>query len=104
MNASEKLRRDRLVYYAEDIDQINRTVEKLLELSAAKYVLVVDTEGHMITKRGTTPEAIDEPADAPVCTMLFSRIVLPPSTRSTAMDTTAAGIAEAMVMPANRPR
>ncbi len=51
-----------------------------------------------------TPEAIEEPADAPVCTMLFSRIVPPPSRRSTAIDTTAAGIAEAIVMPANRPR
>ena len=51
-----------------------------------------------------TPEAIDEPAEAPVCTMLFSRMVLPPSMRSTAIDTTAAGMAEAMVMPANRPR
>ena len=51
-----------------------------------------------------TPEAIDEPADAPVCTMLFSRIVLPPSTRSTAIETTAAGMAEAIVRPANSPR
>jgi hypothetical protein len=40
----------------------------------------------------------------PVCTMLFSRMPPPPSARSTAIDTTAAGIAEAMVMPANRPR
>ena len=50
------------------------------------------------------PEAIEEPAEAPVWTMLFSRMVLPPSTRSTAMETTAAGIADAIVMPANRPR
>jgi predicted regulator of Ras-like GTPase activity (Roadblock/LC7/MglB family) len=60
MNDSERLRRQRLVYYAEDIDQINRIIDKLLELSQAKYVLMVDTEGHMITKRGTTPAAIDE--------------------------------------------
>ena len=51
-----------------------------------------------------TPEAIDEPAEAPVCTMLFSRMPPPPSTRSTAIETTAAGIADAMVMPAKRPR
>jgi hypothetical protein len=51
-----------------------------------------------------TPDAMEEPADAPVCTMLFSRMPPPPSTRSTAMDTTAAGIAEAMVRPANNPR
>ena len=61
----------------------------------------------MSTSAGTvkmTPEAIEVPADAPVCTMLFSRMPPPPSARSTAMLTTAAGIAEAMVMPANRPR
>ena len=51
-----------------------------------------------------TPEAIEEPAEAPVCTMLFSRMPAPPSAPSTAIETTAAGIAEAMVMPAKRPR
>lgn len=51
-----------------------------------------------------TPAAIEEPAEAPVCTMLFSRIVPPPSRRSTPIETTAAGIAVAIVKPANRPR
>jgi hypothetical protein len=51
-----------------------------------------------------TPAAIDEPAEAPVCTMLFSRIVPPPSRRSTPIETTAAGMAVATVRPANRPR
>lgn len=60
MDVSERLRQQRLVYYAEDIDQINRIIDKLLELSDANYVLLVDTEGHMITRRGTTPEAMDE--------------------------------------------
>ena len=61
----------------------------------------------MITSAGIvkiTPAAIDEPAEAPVCTMLFSRIVPPPSRRSTPIETTAAGMAVAMVRPANRPR
>ncbi len=60
MNDAEKIRQRRLVYYAEDIDQINRIIDKLLELSAAKYVLMIDTEGHMITKRGTTPDGVDQ--------------------------------------------
>jgi hypothetical protein len=51
-----------------------------------------------------TPVAIEVPAEAPVATMLFSRICPPPSIFSTAIETTAAGIAEAMVIPANRPR
>jgi hypothetical protein len=44
-----------------------------------------------------TPAAIEDPAEAPVCTMLFSRMLPPPSTRSTAIETTAAGMAVAMV-------
>ena len=52
----------------------------------------------MITSAGTvkiTPDAIEVPAEAPVCTMLFSRMPPPPSARSTAIETTAAGMAEA---------
>ena len=60
MDVSERLRQQRLIYYAEDIDLINRIIDKLLELSEASYVLLVDTEGHMITKRGTAPETFDE--------------------------------------------
>src|ERR1041385_8999686 len=55
----------------------------------------------MITSAGMvkiTPAAIDAAADAPVCTMLISRIVPTPSARSTAIDTTAAGIAAAIVI------
>jgi hypothetical protein len=61
----------------------------------------------MMTSAGSvkiTPAEIDAPADAPVCTMLFSRMCPPPSRRSTAIDTTAAGIAVATVRPANKPR
>ena len=51
-----------------------------------------------------TPAAMELPAEAPVWTMLFSRMCPPPKTRNTAMETTAAGIADAIVMPANNPR
>ncbi len=60
-----------------------------------------------MTSAGTvkiTPDAMLDPAEAPVWTMLFSRMLPPPSTRSTAIETTAAGIAEAIVSPANSPR
>src|SRR5512134_1704634 len=61
----------------------------------------------MITSAGIVkivPAAIDEPAEAPVATMLFSRMLERPSSRSTPIETTAAGIAVATVSPANRPR
>ena len=61
----------------------------------------------MITSAGIVeimPAAIDEAAEAPVATMLFSRMLERPIRRSTPIETTAAGIAVATVRPANKPR
>src|SRR5436190_9115859 len=52
----------------------------------------------------TTPADTDEPAEAVVCTMLFSSTVWRANSRSTAIEMTAAGIADETVMPAKRPR
>src|SRR5690349_2476658 len=52
----------------------------------------------------TTPPAIDSPADPIVWTMLFSRIVEPPSFLSTEIASTAIGIDALTVRPARRPR
>src|SRR5262245_22848995 len=52
----------------------------------------------------TTPPAMDSPADPIVCTMLFSRIVEPPSFFSTEMASTAIGIDALTVRPARSPR
>src|SRR5215471_4968566 len=52
----------------------------------------------------TTPPAMDPPADPIVCTMLFSRIVEPPSFFSTEMASTAIGIDALTVRPARSPR
>src|SRR5947209_8591650 len=52
----------------------------------------------------TTPPATDSPADPIVCTMLFSRMVEPPSFFSTEIASTAIGIEALTVRPARRPR
>ncbi len=52
----------------------------------------------------TTPPATDSPAEPIVCTMLFSRIVEPPSLLSTEMASTAIGIDALTVSPARNPR
>src|SRR6185503_11679690 len=52
----------------------------------------------------TTPPATDSPAEPIVCTILFSRIVEPPSFLSTEMASTAIGIDALTVRPARRPR
>ena len=60
----------------------------------------------IITRPGKTKMMEDSvpAADACVCTMLFSRMLVPPSMRSTAIEITAAGIADENVRPTFRPR
>ena len=52
----------------------------------------------------TTPPASDSPADPIVWTMLFSRMVDPPSFFSTEMASTAMGMDALTVRPARNPR
>ena len=52
----------------------------------------------------TTPPATDSPADPIVWTMLFSRMVDPPSFLSTEIASTAIGIEALTVRPARSPR
>src|SRR5271156_1350660 len=49
------------------------------------------------------PAEIDVPAEAPVATILFSRILGGPNSGRTAIEMTAAGIAVATGIPANNP-
>jgi len=49
------------------------------------------------------PAEMEVPAEAPVATILFSRIFVRPNSGRTAIEITAAGIAVATVMPANKP-
>lgn len=53
MNVSdEKLRTDRLVFYAQDIHRLDGELDGFLELSGAKCALLIDCEGHLVTRRG----------------------------------------------------
>jgi len=49
-----QLREERLVFYREDIAKIDEVLAEFLEVSAAKCALLVDKEGHMVTKKGNT--------------------------------------------------
>src|SRR6185436_14567109 len=51
---SEKMRQARLVFYEEDIAEINKTLDQFLERSQAKCALLIDKEGHLVTKKGFT--------------------------------------------------
>ena len=54
LELSEKMRRARLVFYEQDIEEINKILAEFLDRSQAKCALLVDKEGHLVTKRGFT--------------------------------------------------
>lgn len=51
---SEILRDKRLIFYQEDIEKITRVLEEFLRLSGSKSNLLIDKDGHLITKAGET--------------------------------------------------
>jgi len=50
----EQLRRNRLVFYEDDVAELNSALEKFLERSKANCALLIDVEGHLVTKSGFT--------------------------------------------------
>ena len=52
MSANDRLRHDRLTFYKDDIDKIDQILTEFLRLSGAKCALLIDKEGHLVTKRG----------------------------------------------------
>ncbi len=50
----EQLREKRLVYYEEDVDQIEKLLEEFLKLSNAKAIFLIDKEGHLVSQQGAT--------------------------------------------------
>lgn len=52
ISKNERLRQDRLTFYKEDIDRIDKLLAEFLRLSGAKCALLIDKEGHLVTKRG----------------------------------------------------
>jgi predicted regulator of Ras-like GTPase activity (Roadblock/LC7/MglB family) len=48
------LREEDLVIYEEQIEKIERTLERLIKSAQAKCVLLVDKDGHLITRQGFT--------------------------------------------------
>lgn len=52
MSANDRLRHDRLTFYKDDVDRIDKLLAEFLRLSGAKCALLIDKEGHLVTKRG----------------------------------------------------
>jgi predicted regulator of Ras-like GTPase activity (Roadblock/LC7/MglB family) len=56
-----KLRADRLVFYADDMERLHAELDSFLELSKARAALLIDRDGHQVTRRG---DAVNTSADA----------------------------------------
>jgi predicted regulator of Ras-like GTPase activity (Roadblock/LC7/MglB family) len=54
MESSEKMRQARLIFYEEDIEEVNKILENFLDRAQAKCALLIDKEGHLVTKKGFT--------------------------------------------------
>lgn len=54
MDFAEQMRRTRMEFYEEDIAEIDQILADFLDAAGAKAVLMVDKEGHLVTKKGFT--------------------------------------------------
>lgn len=52
MSHDEEMRKQRLIFYEDDIEEINKVLEEFINTSQAKCCLVVDKEGHLVTQKG----------------------------------------------------
>jgi predicted regulator of Ras-like GTPase activity (Roadblock/LC7/MglB family) len=52
MSHDQQLRADRLVFYEKEIEELNSELDAFLELSKAKSAMLIDREGHLVTRRG----------------------------------------------------
>jgi predicted regulator of Ras-like GTPase activity (Roadblock/LC7/MglB family) len=62
MSREQNLRNNRLVFYENDVHRLDGELDTFLELSSARCALLIDKEGHLVTRRGeavgTSMEAI----------------------------------------------
>ncbi len=56
MRAEDELKANRLVFYEKDIERVDRVLEEFLKLSGARLAMLVDTEGHLVTRQGAPVE------------------------------------------------
>lgn len=54
MKTDAKLRDDRMVFYTADVQRFESELDGFLELSGARSALLIDREGHLVTRRGET--------------------------------------------------
>ncbi len=64
MTKDQTLRQDRLVFYANDVERLNTEIDAFLELSKSRCVLLVDRDGHLVTRRGEVVQTSEDTISA----------------------------------------
>lgn len=54
MTQNDSLRANRMVFYERDVERIDAELDAFLELSKARSAMLIDLEGHLVTRRGET--------------------------------------------------
>jgi predicted regulator of Ras-like GTPase activity (Roadblock/LC7/MglB family) len=66
MGLDQKLRHDRVVFYERDITRFDGELDGFLELSSARAALLIDKDGHLVTRRGH----IEDKAIESICALV----------------------------------
>jgi len=62
--SDQELRERRLVFYGDDVERLERELDGFLELASARTALLIDCEGHLVTRRGEATEGSMESLSA----------------------------------------
>ncbi len=52
----KELKASRLIFYKDDVDQIEKVIDEFIKKAESRCVILIDKEGHMVTKRGSTTD------------------------------------------------
>lgn len=53
-DTDQKLRKQRLIFYEDDVERINKALENYQNLSKSRCNMLIDVEGHPVTQVGST--------------------------------------------------
>jgi predicted regulator of Ras-like GTPase activity (Roadblock/LC7/MglB family) len=64
MTRDNHIRNQRLIFYEADIQRLGAEIDAFLELSKGRCVLLVDRDGHLVTRRGEPMKTSEESISA----------------------------------------
>ncbi len=50
----DEFKASRLIFYKNDVDQIDKLIDEFIKKTESKFVILIDKDGHLVTKRGQT--------------------------------------------------